>query len=1398
MKKIAAFGMAAIMTLSLLPTNLFANTQDPPTNIQVAVGHTTLQTTTRIEPNVSVRWTEPDLADKYTITPNNIEGSVGDINGVDYNAVKAGAQYEVEIGDLLLNGIFYEIELVAKRTQQVNVDQGTSYVISSTPEYKYFVTQFDTEATSTSDGGIEITFEYIPNINYEIMYMQGPSADGEFPEDSTSTRILAGSSILEDQIYIDESTGRERVKYNITSGISPGLIYSLQVRPMIPSTHYLYGKLDADPSTQDHKIVSVMTEIPLKVYNIGSNQIRLEWEIEDAIEAGAYNLVETRIIAEPIGSGGDTYDVITLYGNTGLVGYYEMFEPDVTTNFIVYFKFQTAEGEVLGDAADYTTWPCSNEYVYVPFSVQDKPHSPQVPDAWDQTNTGDASDYTVKYDTAVFTDADFIDRTFTVINTLPVEIQLVWDAPTTTVDEVEQVNYDLYYDIWVTEEKSMLDTTLTEAGINALYANVEISSADNTALIKNEVNSVIGFKTTLARYYDSAGTAQMLQSNKTYYIQIVAKQRDGGNYIYSEPTVVAITIGPNGEIFTPPVLGKPPLKVKPDSLTTTSADIIWRDNWYEIIAKDPDTLYANADEKQQLLSQYWNSKVYLTDVVSPFLYYQAMDGVNTEAVELIIEADLEYVKENVSGYDNNFIDRQLTLGSNIYYEMKTLEYDVMQNLYLQGTPLEEWLFDNIGMASDDDFNQNWEYVSSANEYVDERGLSWMDQTVNGLKPNTSYISMIRAYRILDDGTKLVQSYPSYVIFNTLTDFVTEEETPTVPYLALEGVTDTSIEVSFKYNAAFEYDIVYSRLDEPTTATVWDFTISDDATSEYYIPDGDTAYITIRGLFPDTYYNVWLKARQKVGVKESDWSNPVYAKTDEIGDPDAPTGFGQAASLSLLEIGIETDSVTKDTIIVEWTKVPDDLGTIVDGSVTKSYSYVLEFADNVEFLDSTVVTTTDAGGDAGSGATILAKNIVQFSGLKPNTPYYAQVKTVLTVTDAESDREIQRESDNTTWIRIFTSVSDDEYNGGDPDNVIVYVEDYTETYENGVWNYTIENAEGIISNLLNTNASRLVIDVSLYNGKVDTVLRNVSIPMSVITTLDNKNMKLEVITNIAEYEIKPAAVEQYTSLTTSKDNLVMSFRTVTNYDMEDITKEYPLRFYSAEQVSVGISSTSRIYDSLIVLEEDMHVNFKVDDSTKVDDLKMHIYNPTTASWSTVSHDMFETSEQAYLQYDTSMLGINTLYYSQSYAQLQDMPINLSDVSERYGISQIGTKYFGNTLVGSQQFVNLALGIAFNQQAIDLDATISADKQNQASNSGIYTSSTDGMVTREEAVSGLIKLYELKMGYRVQASSRTFEDVSAQYSENVSKAYSLGVISGIHNPTAIADYDYICDILVNLGM
>lgn len=1423
-KKIIAWGTLLVMIIQLLPANILANPQNPLSNLpgkgitKVEVKHT-VSGQIDIDPDVYVEWEAPPANDILTTHPDKkvkqeyYRFELTDIlnnkaavlsNQISKDAVNGIIQEYIDTPNAFVNGTLYKLRVIPYHTHEIIDGSGQTIRIDEIgptagtvqPE-KYFITDLNTQVKD-NEGKLEISWEYVPGATYQIVYAEGNKTQKEdFIDPAGGARPGTGIINMTDTEAKDNlvQNNGQKVRYVVPDS-RPGEIYSAYVivtdvqHAKVPKTSSIYI------NTATPKIAQATTSVVLNITNISKGKIRLDWNLGDWLSVDA-NLTLTRTtIYQKLKSQGGFTSVGIIHNNGVDPGYYVMAEPTEEAEYYVEFLAVDKNDATKNQTLKTKVVP------YVPYELRVKPLPPQVPKPYNQkAATDDIKNYLVNGDDVDSASDRLIDNTFHVKSTNPLKVQFIWGAPK-KIDS-QEIDYELLYDIWVTEGEAQIK----DSSLQPLEQNILLDSTISENLIyKKDKKTVVGFKWILNQYIKTDGTIGTLLPNKTYYMKIVAK-RNYGNTIYeeSDPTIVTITLDKDGDIFAPPVLGKPPLKLH--EITKNTATLRWLETWAEIMPKNA-AIYT--DPLERFYAELWNSKVYTQRNNAPYMeapyirFKKLGSAANEEDIQILkTTADITRVKNIVDGnagesyYEENFVDRIVTLGTDTRYEVKVTPYDEialqLENETSQTTPsmididsLGKWLIENESNST-----IGWNTISP-NSVTDE-GLPAKEYLVPGLAANSRYVIMIRAYRILPDGTKLQQTFPSYILCTTLSDYDSPEPIPKVPILNFVTKNDTSITVKWIYNKSFDYEIVYSRLQNPDSATGWEYTASDDPRDENYVSDGAEAQVKITGLLPETTYNIWIRAKQKVGDKISAWSNPVTAKTDALGTPEMPTGLGPAAYQSILEAGQDFPPIGKDYLTVEWIKNPNDTEESGNDRLEKQYSYVVEFADNPEFLDSLVVNTTD--GADGDTYEIIAKNMIRFNNLIANRPYYVKVKTILKFSDKEGSREIVKESEYTHWVRILTKKSSDEYDGGDNDNIVIYPNPIVEDYTKDVWTIEIVDTAKIISDIMKQNAYFFTIKAEKYNNRYDAEIRRIKIPKAVIDTLINRTMELRVITSTGTYELPVKALASYTKQYDAKDIVQFDFKRIIDYKIASIIKLYPETLLKGEQLDIVIRGKS-ITLPIKKLDGYLKVKLRLDAKTEYlyKNIFAYTYNFDRAAWTKETYSIDNLTDTS-ISYLTSVTGIYSIYEKKDIAPTRLSTYAMRQLASTYDMAALGTIYFQNDAVYRDQFVNLMLGVAQNKSQIDLTAPAYADSLTKAKSAGIYISSSSGPVNEEQAIAGIIKLYELKNGYKIKPSTVRLGGVSRDYQEAVSKAYALGLIEAI-NPTRPITYEVLCDWILQV--
>lgn len=1430
MKRFIALMLATLMCISLLPLQVFANLQSPVEEISInsVVGHTRqIGAGGTINPVVELRFKEPipsNQPDEDAIdgddpshTDDYYQVHINEYpNGKSFRAPSNPIQLPKNKIDMmkgilvheytseLVNGKLYKMSIIPYHHHKYLIEDDKeqnrwaphTVPISSHP-VQYVLTDFDTRVEGQA-GSLEVTWEDLglADIEYRIGYIQGNYEGKSIAEigDNENRIVYIEPSDIKNNAerYTDPQTGRPRLRYTITNNIATGQMYSAFVTLVTPRIGgQLILKNDTTP-----KVATATTQIGLKVFNIGKDKIRLEWNAQlPHLMDGSYKLEQTQI--KEYKSGEQSGRVIaTLYGTQGAdIGYYEYREPKENTYYQLVFIYKSETQQLLPE-------PQTAKVLYVPGELRTKPITPKIPKPIGPSTKVTAenkAEYLLPND--ALPDVPLIDmwksdHTFHANMVNPPNFNFVWSA--------YMQDLSLSYDIWVTD-----DLAIVQSDANPTIQNLSFGAGQNAQdiLYNKGTGKIVGFKHIIKEYYNSDMRKLPLVPNKVYYVKIVAKKAYGDEFETSIPAVSTIMFDSDGEVFSPPMISKPPLRVEPDGIGKTSVTIGWLESWHEILAKRTDD-YTDAKELQK--AKEWNAKVYTGTVTGPAISFVKREGTTEHILKRPQDVDqvktiVNRQKGDTNYYKNNYIDRSVTLGKNVSYEYKLIPYDeILQGLVdynatvIGKLTVEEYIEMRMKNETDPDQNYGWKKITPRTGQ-DEDYIHWKQYTENNLKPNTSYVFFVKPYSFDYDGSKLQASLPTWIVVTTLPDSEMPEGKPTVPVLSLHSKGDSHIAVTWKYDSNFDYEIRYSRLEDPDKAQVWPFEISTQIEDPTYVEHGGNAVITINGLFPDTTYHVWIRAKQKKGNQVSAWSNPVSTKTDILGTPTSPAGLGIASYQSILEAGKDFQPVGENYITVEWERNAHDkdLDNLTqDGQrVQKEYKYLIELADNPEFLDVQKVTVgKDTVGSKEGNAEILSRSMVYFDGLIANRPYYVRAKTLLIAHDRENNRDIVMESEYTRFIRIITRPSQDEYDGGDRTNEVIYPEKIKQTYDGITWIYEILDTQKVINEMVTGNQYKYVVPVERYRGIYNPKYRVVRIPQPIVTALINRRMQLEIRTEILTVEIQATSLASQLSSSVASDMIEFTFETLNESDLFSIGMGYEHQLISTPEKMNVTFKGARNTMPITRLDQYMGVKINMPASTEyiASNIGGYAYSSAKGSWEKGNHSFDKLQKQ--LNYTTGAIGIYAVYErNRTPYYTPNISSSMQNVSQSYDILGLGTKYTPDMVVGANEYMNILLGIAEKRNKIIPDALPSNVEKERAQKAGLYIENTTGRLTQQVAISGIVRLYELNNGIAIRPNSNIdVSGVANRYQNNIRKAYTIGIIDRI-NPTASITYKELFDFI-----
>lgn len=1358
-RKIVSWLLLGAMVTNLAPIKIFADAQYQVTKLFAhSVGHTK-KLDGSIQPDIRLEWEMPPLGEQghkaeyfqfeaYDMLGDNkkqlsevlkvdMKQSTFSDNMGDYYY---GADNKGNIGEdsfRLKNGTLYKISVTPRHINRVANSNGT-ITTSIAPEtgikeFQYVITDFNTEMRE-SLGKLDVLWEYIEGATYELVYIEADNdTKGEIIGASAGDTPKIVKTITDEDAkkMLYNKNGKTQVKYTINDTKS-GQIYSAYVEVKNLKNSKFSGsfseiKINKETDIDGPKVVKGITEITLTTEDVNSDLIKLKWSnnswsvLSDTLKkivvyGQAECTNEFKLLASKNNDNSATIESIIID------------RPKVNTTYYIEFVFETDDG------TEYVIK--SKDILYSLNDLRYPPLKPIVPKTWynNIVEYSNLKDYLVTGDDISSDDIDLANRTFTALYDNGNKIQLVWDIQ--KKPNTDSVDYDLLYDIWVLDNDSDMSNL---NNIEPLYKDfkIDVDDYDNIIYSKKH-NKHIGNRIIIDKYLNKKGEEANLDANKTYYLAIQAKRPYGDRVEKSVIEHLEITMDKNGNIHTPQSIGKPPLSVV--DITDTSVKVGWMTTWYEILAKD--LSYFTEDEK--LLAEIGSSKVYVnTSYDTPIKYTNTDKGYevtlkNKDIIDKLIK------DVGLERYSKIYYDRMMNLEDDVKYEFKYITYSQVMGS-LKGKTIDEWIIN-----SESKNNNGWSDIEPLKD-IDKDKVEILTHEIKGLAPNTKYVVLMRAYRITADGTKLIQTYPSYIMCTTNNNFIGDKPIPTVPILSLDSTQDTSVTVSWEYSEDFEYELVYGREYSIDKAKKVEFDVSN-------LETGATAKVEIDGLFMDTVYNVWLRAKQKDGDKVSSWSNPVRAKTKDIIAPSSPKGLGVVSKQSLDELNLDFKPVTFDEITVEWNKDVNDLEQDKDSKVNKSYKYLLEMSDNKEFSECTSITTSDEDKNNSKDFEVIAKNIVKFSGLLSNKTYYFRVKTIVTVEDSESDRKVSKESDYSNITTIKTEASDNEYDSGGNNNVVTFDSDIKENYSNRVWTKKYLNTQGIISRIVKSKYYFFDIDMEKYDDNSSTSERIVIIPQQIIQTLSNKHMGIRVVTSAGKYEIPAKALDTYIGNSTKPIQITLT--ELMAYDIKSIVTGYPYDFSNGERLQIKSDGKT----PLKLLDIPMKVSQKmVTNGDKPNNTDCYVYSD---KWQKYESNVTIDKDKRYLTFETKQIGLYGKYTLKDYG-IQVSTKEVNAIRDRYGIEGIGLYYNKNTKIDSNKYINIMLGIAKDSDFIKMDKTLLSEDIAKAVNSGIIAKYTKD-ITSEQAINGIVKLYEIKNGYRID-------------SKGLNKAIDIGLIERIDSKT-----------------
>lgn len=615
--------------------------------------------------------------------------------------------------------------------------------------------------------------------------------------------------------------------------------------------------------------------------------------------------------------------------------------------------------------------------------------------------------------------------------------------------------------------------------------------------------------------------------------------------------------------------------------------------------------------------------------------------------------------------------------------------------------------------------------------------------VSSLLPNTRYVFFVRAVRKID--SSVYYSLPSNVVMTTTLikyEVPLPSTVPVVENLSVVTTTYNSALLSWSYIENVYFEIQVSE--DIKNANAWQVA-SDSFKPSIKEIDYTTSlcYFTVQNLKPDTLYYFRVRAyiikdNQKV---YSDFSSPVFARTQKVPPPKTPIAFG------IKEYG-------KDYAVFVWE------------IAETGRRYVIEIADNISFSNSQKYTTdTDA-------------TEYKVTGLKPNTRYWARLFAIA------SDGQL---SQSTEIISFVTKKDVSEYTGvfdtvQDTTPPFVTVEDPASgrmiieiTYR--YVNESLDSKPVLIDFTKRTSSSIFQFVIKI---RYDVLKALVKLNKDCFVTLDGASSQFNFaaidssdINKLTVSGVSPSSI--YTEL--------IFIRASGKYNVKDaISEVYDIRYTASSLTKqVGISYFPMPIKISLVNREPWSVAIP------------YVFDLTSLSWKEPENAEFASDNKSVtfnLQTPQATVIVRKSFYrdiiSSSYAtKLYNLfkTIASDDTSDTIGIK---------SAVSKQELASFLVYFAEKKRLYRFE--IIDDYVKKAYKAGIIENTQDNSIlTKEAAVDMMVKFYEIYTGNEILADDVTWTKLSAdsKYILSLKKAYKMGWLFDhvTFNPKETATREYV---------
>jgi len=1156
-------------------------------------------------------------------------------------------------------------------------------------------------------------------------------------------------------------------------GIEQGRLYAVAVEPLYGTPAVEFRKLATKTtiteggrsyplafSEREYRTNNAYVRPSLYVEESGQELIRLYW---DSFRLSSLNIVDLKIF-ESTDPNMDAKLNIGTYSSEYARNSSDMFTSRPQT--ARYYQLEVSYNETVSGVTTRRTMS-SEIILYLPNYEAFKPTKPGILEVKDAVGS-------------------------------PLGLHITWEAFTRMpYNDMETqlaingrfVDQDIEYDVWVADNLAYFEDSLFTSykTLDSLDAHTlqMLSFQDGDYTKQAYAQSV---RTYVTQGESGAYEIRPIVDNKLYYVRIVARRTNSILKESSDPAYASYFMMPTGNIATrPPVVSKPPLRIKVvdlvEQITDNSITMQWDRKWFEIydgvdtwfteVGIEGDVLYFG-DDITDAMRQNGNV-LQLNDPA-----YQLSD--NVQDGKRIIE-------DQISGKMANPPDPMPPLRM-VDLRQAQVEIRVVETSLLYET---DYLTYINGLTDAD-----WTTITPSGDPLHpEYKVTTAHAPVAGpLDPNKTYTILFRPYVILADGKKAAYQ-PAALTATTLSKRLDPEVTPIVPVLEPDGQTDVTVTVKFPYADGLQYELRWSEVmsDYPDGGQV--INAGDIVKNGLVTSNGTdrTMHTTIRGLFPKTTYYVWVRSIATAnGVNTpSGWSNPISMSTLSIAPPNKPQGLGLAAETHIDIYNKENNATLlptgSDYMNIVWLRDIVDAETgsgSISGSDLASLLaspnftgiYIVKFdeliANHAYYIRAkTRLTITKNGTE--NVATY--QYVVQFS---PEADFMDAMEIVVGTTPAGGD-SVSAESGWCDVVRLFTKQYTGEYDGDkNPDMYPLPEQDFEIIYDRATDTLTYRfrstgkdsggNADNMvdqrfISRLVSEGLAQYELDMT---GYVNLIAKNrvLVLPYTIVKAMEEMKVSLALTAGDMTFTFKPGFVNA-AEVKTLRDYGVSSQITITlNENPTGVVRPTGQSSFAtpAQRLSVTVKTpaSSVTLASLAVPAT----------------LSMKLTNRSVAYDSNVGAYYFDKSQNAWARIDGKYDSV-TGRIETTVQRAGDYSVIAVKAPVQTGTPDAGANasayvvnaalyftdmasYNPNAYVTAGQMNQILSALANGQKDVAINVSLSGDAQQALVRAGLFVQG-GATVSRENAVTALVKLYEIKTRFPVQGypmlAASPYQDINS---------------------------------------